>query len=143
MKFLFICVAFFITNTLIAQETKSLVHIQISAQGNTIKAYLTPNEKVETLYLKHNKNSTDKLVIMNANAKLELNIQRTFEIVDEKGNVLKLNFLNRGPIGTTYVLLKNVFAQMKIETFYQLYTITKTADDANENRVLLCTLYAL
>jgi iron only hydrogenase large subunit-like protein len=143
MKFLFICIAFFVTNTLIAKEQDSLVHILISAQGNTVKASLTTTENVETLYLKHNKNSTDKLVIMNANAKLEMNIQRTFEIVDEKGIALKLNFLNRSQIGTTYVLLKNVFAQMKIETFYQLYTITKTADGANETKVLLCNLYAL
>ncbi|MBX2930819.1 MAG: hypothetical protein KF781_02595 [Chitinophagaceae bacterium] len=139
MRYLFLCLVTLIANTLVAQE--DLMPLQISAQGNTIRAILTQTEKVDTLFLKMNKKETGKLVIMNGNAKTENNFKREYLISQESNKQsLRLTFLSR-VVGITTIMLKELFTQTTEGNVYNLYTITTSENNSEEaQKILLCKI---
>ncbi|MCZ2223885.1 MAG: hypothetical protein LC122_09675 [Chitinophagales bacterium] len=139
MKYFLLGLTVLLVNSLIAQE--DFVPLQISAQGNTIRANYISNEAVDTLFLKMNKKETGKLVILNVNVKAEDDIKRDYFITNEKDNQpLKLMFLSR-VVGISNISLKQIFNQVVKGDVYNLYTsVLSVEDNSKVQNILLCKI---
>lgn len=128
----------------IAQDTKKPVPILISAQGKTVDAFLDSNnaKKILTLTIEDNKDA--RLSIAHANAKNESAFNRSFTLVNDKDEDLKLSFTSRR-VGVINLQLNDFFAKAKKGKTYKIYTIAIPKDPAvaatvRVRRILLCSI---
>src|ERR1700712_3320624 len=75
------------------QDSKTL--ILISAQGKTVEAFLDSNNSKKVLTLTNKKDKEARLVIAYANAKNESAYNRSYTLVNDKDEDLKIGIVGR------------------------------------------------
>ncbi len=132
----------FICQQSMAQVNK--VALLISAQGKTVDAFLDSNNSKKTIKLISKKDKDAKFVIMNANCKNEADYNRSYMLVDDKNEDLKISFMSR-LVGNTYAFLDTIFSKTLKGKTYKLYTVAVPKDPevaarVRVRRILLCNV---
>ena len=116
--------------------------ITISAQGQTIAAFLDSNNSKKTLVLTNQKKSDARLVIINPNVKKEAGSNRKYMLFGSKNKNINVAFAGR-VVGSNYALLDSIFSNTQKGKIYQLYTVAiprNGAEAVKVKRVLLCNV---
>ena len=135
---LLLALLFFSTNLWSQEEIEPLL---ICAQGTTLKANVIKDNIANILTLDSRKKE-GKLLIENKNIQNEKKMIRRYMLMTEQDEELAINFTSK-VVGTSFVLLKDIFKKTEKNKTYFLYTIATPADP-NEaayvkiRRFLLC-----
>lgn len=139
MKNIFLLVFLFFSTNLWSQE--EIEPILICAQGTASKASVMKDNIANVLTLDSEKKE-GKLLIENKNINNEKKWIRKYMLMTEQDEELAINFTSK-VVGTSFVLLKDVFKKTKKNKTYNLYTIATPADPEEAayvkmRRFLLC-----
>jgi hypothetical protein len=139
MKNIFLLAILFVSTNLWSQE--EIEPILICAQGTNLKANVFKDNIANVLTLDPHKKE-GKLLIENKNIQNEKKMIRKYMLMTEQDEELAINFTSK-VLGTSFVLLKDIFKKTEKNKSYFLYTIATPADP-NEaayvkvRRFLLC-----
>lgn len=145
MKKIFLLLALFVSIQNFAQEESvAKSPLRISAQGNSINAYLDSNNMKKVLVISNKNETTARLIILNADWKNEAAYDRTFMLVSDKDEDVQVNFMSRVK-GSSYALLTDIFEKTTKGKTYKLYTVATPTDPAiaatvRVRRILLCSI---
>ena len=139
MKSIFLLATLFVSTSLWSQE--EIEPLLICAQGTTMKANVIKDNVANILTLDSHKKE-GKLLIENKNIHNEKKMIRKYMLMTEQDEELAINFTSK-VVGTSFVLLKDVFKKTEKNKHYNLHTIATPADPKEAayvkmRRFLLC-----